>query len=61
MLLIFNVQYKQIIFFEFVEEERINEARKLAPMLYFYVKKKKMNNVHPGLLVLLHVKGNEDK
>lgn len=60
MLLIFNVQYKQIIFFEFVEEERINEARKLAPMLYFYVKKK-MNNVHRGLLVLLHVKGNENK
>lgn len=45
MLLIFNVQYKQIVFFEFVEEERINEARKkarkLAPMLYFYLKKKK--------------------
>lgn len=41
MLLIFNVQYKHIIFFEFVEEERINDARKLAPMLYFYVKKKK--------------------
>lgn len=60
MLLIFNVQYKHIIFFEFVEEERINEARKLAPMLYFYVKKK-MNNVHRGLLVLLHVKGSENK
>lgn len=65
MLLIFNVQYKQIVFFEFVEEERINEARKkarkLVPMLYFYLKKKKMNNVHRGHLVLLHVKGSENK
>lgn len=41
MLLIIHVQYKQILLFEFVEEEPVNEAiNNVTFMLYVFIRKK---------------------